>query len=72
MDESCSETSRQDIEYRIAYDLRSSCARIATIEVAITFMEALVLVVLVVVLFLQTGGIIPLVAVPRFWSAPLP
>ncbi|EIK8836915.1 multidrug efflux RND transporter permease subunit MdsB [Salmonella enterica] len=55
----------QDIEYRIAYD-PTVFVRASLQSVAITLLEALVLVVLVVVLFLQTwrASIIPLVAVP--------
>ncbi|WP_338615379.1 efflux RND transporter permease subunit [Pigmentiphaga sp. CHJ604] len=55
----------QDIEYRIAYD-PTVFVRASLQSVAITLLEAIVLVVLVVVLFLQTwrASIIPLVAVP--------
>ncbi len=63
----------QDIEYRIAYD-PTVFVRASLQSVAITLLEALVLVVLVVVMFLQTGGR-PLFLWWRFpfrWSAPLP
>ena len=55
----------QDIEYRIAYD-PTVFVRASLQSVAITLLEAIVLVVIVVVLFLQTwrASIIPLVAVP--------
>lgn len=55
----------QDIEYRIAYD-PTVFVRASLQSVAITLLEAVLLVVIVVVLFLQTwrASIIPLVAVP--------
>ncbi len=55
----------QDIEYRIAYD-PTVFVRASLQSVAVTLLEAIVLVVLVVVLFLQTwrASIIPLIAVP--------
>ena len=55
----------QDIEYRIAYD-PTVFVRASLQSVAVTLLEAIVLVVIVVVLFLQTwrASIIPLVAVP--------
>jgi gold/copper resistance efflux pump len=55
----------QDVEYRIAYD-PTVFVRASLQSVAITLLEAIVLVVVVVVLFLQTwrASIIPLVAVP--------
>lgn len=55
----------QDIEYRIAYD-PTVFVRASLQSVAITLLEAIFLVVIVVVLFLQTwrASIIPLVAVP--------
>lgn len=55
----------QDIEYRIAYD-PTVFVRASLQSVAITLLEAIALVVLVVVLFLQTwrASIIPLAAVP--------
>ena len=55
----------QDIEYRIAYD-PTVFVRASLQSVAITLLEAIVLVVIVVVLFLQTwrASVIPLVAVP--------
>lgn len=46
----------QDIEYRIAYD-PTVFVRASLQSVAITLLEALVLVVLVVVMFLQTAGV---------------
>lgn len=55
----------QDVEYRIAYD-PTVFVRASLQSVAVTLLEAIFLVVLVVVLFLQTwrASIIPLVAVP--------
>lgn len=55
----------QDIEYRIAYD-PTVFVRASLQSVAMTLLEAIALVVLVVVLFLQTwrASVIPLVAVP--------
>ena len=55
----------QDIAYRIAYD-PTVFVRASLQSVAITLLEAIALVVIVVVLFLQTwrASIIPLVAVP--------
>ncbi|MGE8686232.1 MAG: efflux RND transporter permease subunit [Achromobacter sp.] len=55
----------QDIEYRIAYD-PTVFVRASLQSVAITLLEAIALVVIVVVVFLQTwrASIIPLVAVP--------
>jgi len=55
----------QDIEYRIAYD-PTVFVRASLQSVAMTLLEAIFLVVIVVVLFLQTwrASIIPLVAVP--------
>ncbi len=55
----------QDIEYRIAYD-PTVFVRASLQSVAMTLLEAILLVVIVVVLFLQTwrASIIPLVAVP--------
>ncbi len=55
----------QDVEYRIAYD-PTAFVRASLQSVAVTLLEAIFLVVLVVVLFLQTwrASIIPLVAVP--------
>jgi len=55
----------QDIEYRIAYD-PTVFVRASLESVAMTLLEATLLVVIVVVLFLQTwrASIIPLVAVP--------
>lgn len=55
----------QDIEYRIAYD-PTVFVRASLQSVAITLLEAVLLVVIVVVLFLQTwrASIISLVAVP--------
>lgn len=55
----------QDISYRIAYD-PTVFVRASLQSVAATLLEAVILVVIVVVLFLQTwrASIIPLVAVP--------
>ena len=55
----------QDIDYRIAYD-PTVFVRASLQSVAITLLEAIALVVIVVVVFLQTwrASIIPLVAVP--------
>jgi gold/copper resistance efflux pump len=55
----------QDISYRIAYD-PTVFVRASLQSVAVTLLEAVILVVIVVVLFLQTwrASIIPLVAVP--------
>ncbi|WP_266065277.1 efflux RND transporter permease subunit [Brucella intermedia] len=55
----------EDIEYRIAYD-PTVFVKASLEAVVITLLEAIVLVVVVVVLFLQTwrASIIPLVAVP--------
>ncbi|AUL48307.1 multidrug efflux RND transporter permease subunit [Bordetella trematum] len=55
----------QDVEYRIAYD-PTVFVRASLQSVAVTLLEAIFLVVLVVVLFLQTwrASIIPLMAVP--------
>ena len=55
----------QDIAYRIAYD-PTVFVRASLQSVAVTLLEAIALVVVVVVLFLQTwrASIIPLVAVP--------
>ncbi|HEY9270830.1 efflux RND transporter permease subunit [Achromobacter sp.] len=55
----------QDVEYRIAYD-PTVFVRASLQSVAVTLLEAILLVVIVVVLFLQTwrASIIPLVAVP--------
>ncbi|MBO1015245.1 efflux RND transporter permease subunit [Achromobacter sp. SD115] len=55
----------QDVEYRIAYD-PTVFVRASLQSVAVTLLEAIILVVIVVVLFLQTwrASIIPLVAVP--------
>lgn len=55
----------QDIAYRIAYD-PTVFVRASLQSVAVTLLEAIALVVIVVVLFLQTwrASIIPLVAVP--------
>ncbi|EIU1655448.1 MULTISPECIES: efflux RND transporter permease subunit [Pseudomonadota] len=55
----------QDISHRIAYD-PTVFVRASLKSVAVTLLEAIVLVVIVVVLFLQTwrASIIPLVAVP--------
>ena len=55
----------QDVDYRIAYD-PTVFVRASLQSVAVTLLEAILLVVIVVVLFLQTwrASIIPLVAVP--------
>ncbi len=55
----------QDVEYRIAYD-PTVFVRASLQSVAVTLLEAILLVVIVVVLFLQTwrASVIPLVAVP--------
>ena len=55
----------QDVEYRIAYD-PTQFVRASIQSVVVTLLEAIALVVLVVILFLQTwrASIIPLLAVP--------
>ncbi|HEY8360660.1 MAG TPA: efflux RND transporter permease subunit, partial [Ramlibacter sp.] len=55
----------QDVEYRIAYD-PTQFVRASIESVVVTLLEAILLVVLVVILFLQTwrASIIPLLAVP--------
>jgi multidrug efflux pump len=58
-------TSRRAVDYRIVYD-PTQFVRASIKAVIVTLLEAVLLVVLVVILFLQTwrASIIPLLAVP--------